>query len=54
MGEQNAYHATSNAGGSCGRDRFTLAQIVTFDENNNPDFGVPQPLSAILEPPSGE
>ncbi|KAH6884558.1 glycosyl hydrolase [Thelonectria olida] len=50
----NAFHATKNSGGSCGRDRFTLAQQVTFDSSNTPAFGVPQPLTAILDPPSGE
>ncbi|KAK2730113.1 glycosyl hydrolase family 43 protein [Colletotrichum kahawae] len=49
----NAFHATRNSAGSCGGDRFTSAQIVTFDENNNPNFGVPQPLGEILTPPSG-
>ncbi|KAH8670712.1 hydrolase [Ilyonectria robusta] len=50
----NAFHATQQARGSCGRDRYTMAQIVTFDETNTPDFGVPQPFSATLTPPSGE
>lgn len=31
-----------------------MAQIVTFDDDNNPDFGVPQPLSEEFTPPSGE
>ncbi|KAK7420776.1 hypothetical protein QQX98_002580 [Neonectria punicea] len=50
----NAFHATSNSGGSCGADRFTLAQLVTFESGNTPELGVPQPLTAVLEPPSGE
>ncbi|KAF4828494.1 Extracellular exo-alpha-(1-_5)-L-arabinofuranosidase [Colletotrichum tropicale] len=50
----NAFHATRNSAGSCGGDRFTSAQIVTFDENNTPNFGIPQPLGEILTPPSGE
>ncbi|KAH7235421.1 glycosyl hydrolase [Fusarium tricinctum] len=50
----NAFHATNNPKGSCGTDRFTLAQKVTFKSGNVPDFGIPQPLSAILHPPSGE
>ncbi|KAI8682412.1 hypothetical protein NCS56_00363800 [Fusarium sp. Ph1] len=50
----NAFHATSNSRGSCGGDRFTLAQLVTFKPGQTPEFGVPQPLSAVLDPPSGE
>ncbi|KAF5027828.1 hypothetical protein F66182_55 [Fusarium sp. NRRL 66182] len=50
----NAFHATSNPRGSCGGDRFTLAQPVFFKGNKTPKFGVPQPLSAIIKPPSGE
>ncbi|KAH7121735.1 glycosyl hydrolase [Dactylonectria estremocensis] len=50
----NAFHATSNSGGSCGSDRYTMAQIVTFEPGQLPEFGIPQPLSAVLEPPSGE
>ncbi|KAM0210954.1 hypothetical protein ACHAPQ_008376 [Fusarium lateritium] len=50
----NAFHATNNPKGSCGTDRFTLAQKVTFQSGNIPDFGIPQPLSAVLHPPSGE
>ncbi|KAF5568919.1 glycosyl hydrolase family 43 [Fusarium phyllophilum] len=51
---KNAFHATSNPKGSCGTDRFTLAQKVTFKPNNSPQFGIPQPLSAVLQPLSGE
>ncbi|KAI9053767.1 hypothetical protein LZ554_002716 [Drepanopeziza brunnea f. sp. 'monogermtubi'] len=52
----NAFHATSNAEGSCGTDRFTMAQIVKFPAENSsiPDFGIPQPLDALLTNPSGE
>jgi len=31
-----------------------MAQIVTFNGSNVPDFGTPMPLSAILTAPSGE
>ncbi|EEU33844.1 uncharacterized protein NECHADRAFT_18397, partial [Fusarium vanettenii 77-13-4] len=50
----NAFHATSNSRGSCGGDRYALAQLVTFKPGQTPEFGVPQPLSAVLDPPSGE
>ncbi|KAL5321219.1 hypothetical protein ACEPPN_012032 [Leptodophora sp. 'Broadleaf-Isolate-01'] len=50
----NAFHATSNSGGSCGGDRYTMAQIVTFDDSNTPMLGVPQPLDSQLVAPSGE
>ncbi|CAG9946230.1 unnamed protein product [Clonostachys rosea f. rosea IK726] len=50
----NAFHATANSDGDCGRTRYTMAQKVTFDKNNVPNFGIPQPLGAELDPPSGE
>ncbi|KAH9210671.1 glycosyl hydrolase [Leptodontidium sp. 2 PMI_412] len=50
----NAFHATSNSGGSCGGDRYTMVQIVTFDDSNMPMLGVPQPLDSQLVAPSGE
>ncbi|PBP19164.1 hypothetical protein BUE80_DR010020 [Diplocarpon rosae] len=50
----NVFHATSNADGSCGTDRYTMTQVLTFDQDNTPDFGEPQLLSAVLVAPSGE
>ncbi|KAL2276768.1 hypothetical protein FJTKL_00430 [Diaporthe vaccinii] len=50
----NAFHATVNPAGSCGDDRFTMAQKIEFKGNNTPSFGIPQPLSEMLVPPSGE
>ncbi|KAM5349656.1 hypothetical protein ACJ41O_006161 [Fusarium nematophilum] len=50
----NAFHATSNPRGSCGTDRYTMAQRVTFKPGNVPEFGVPQPLDTIIDAPSGE
>ncbi|KAK6069538.1 glycosyl hydrolase family 43 protein [Seiridium cupressi] len=51
---QNGFHATNNSEGSCGGDRFTLAQIVNFDGGNEPRLGIPFPLNATLRAPSGE
>lgn len=53
-GSKNAFHATVNPAGSCGDDRFTMAQKIEFKGNNTPTFGIPQPLSEMLVPPSGE
>lgn len=53
-GLKNAFHATVNPAGSCGDDRFTMAQKMEFQGNNTPVFGIPQPLSEILVAPSGE
>ncbi|RDW64674.1 hypothetical protein BP6252_10325 [Coleophoma cylindrospora] len=50
----NAFHATSNSAGSCGSDRYTMAQIVNFSTSNVPSLGIPMPLSAMLTAPSGE
>ncbi|KAL3417492.1 glycosyl hydrolase family 43 protein [Phlyctema vagabunda] len=50
----NGFHATSNVNGSCGTDRYTMAQVVNFDRDNVPSFGVPYPLDAMLVSPSGE
>jgi hypothetical protein len=51
---QNTFHATSNPKGSCGNDRYTMAQIVNFDGNNVPSLGIPMALSAMLTAPSVE
>jgi hypothetical protein len=31
-----------------------LAQKVSFDAQTGPSLGLPQPLSAMITPPSGE
>ncbi|CAL3962054.1 unnamed protein product [Diplocarpon coronariae] len=49
----NVFHATSNEKGSCGRDRYTMTQPITF-ESGKPKFGTPQQLSEVLVVPSGE
>ncbi|KAE8448231.1 hypothetical protein EG329_009661 [Mollisiaceae sp. DMI_Dod_QoI] len=50
----NGFHATANPKGNCGNERYVMAQIVEWDEGNTPSFGIPQPLSAVIQPPSGE
>ncbi|KAM0814021.1 putative Hydrolase [Seiridium cardinale] len=50
----NGFQATINSEGSCGGDRFTLAQIVNFDGGYEPRLGIPFPLNATLRAPSGE
>ncbi|KAH8694193.1 glycosyl hydrolase [Talaromyces proteolyticus] len=50
----NAYHATNNSAGSCGGDRYTMAQIVNFDVSGNPDLGVPVNRGSSLKVPSGD
>jgi len=50
----NAYHATTNAAGSCGGDRYTMAQIVNFDGRGNPDLGIPIEGGQDFRVPSGD
>ncbi|CAL5874822.1 uncharacterized protein PFLUO_LOCUS9124 [Penicillium psychrofluorescens] len=50
----NAYHATTNPAGSCGGDRYTMAQIVNFDASGNPDLGVPVQGGSPIGVPSGD
>ncbi|PVH82770.1 glycoside hydrolase family 43 protein [Cadophora sp. DSE1049] len=50
----NAFHATTNSSGSCGVDRYTMASKMSFDEDNNPVFGVPEKLGTAIQAPSGE
>jgi GH43 family beta-xylosidase len=50
----NVYHATANTKGSCDGNRYTMVDPVSFDEDNNPIFGTPSPLSATIQAPSGE
>ena len=51
---QNAYHATTNPEGSCGTDRYTMAQIVTFDETGFPFLGEPVWGLTDIQVPSGD
>ncbi|GME26069.1 Glycoside hydrolase family 43 [Neofusicoccum parvum] len=50
----NVYHATSNTGGSCDGNRYTMVDRVAWNEDGSPDFGTPSPLGEVLEGPSGE
>ncbi|KAM7198327.1 Arabinanase/levansucrase/invertase [Rhypophila sp. PSN 637] len=50
----NIYHATPNANGSCGADRQTFAQVVNWDEDGTPEFGVSVRAGEVLSAPSGE
>lgn len=50
----NAYHATTNPAGSCGGDRYTMAQIVNFDGSGNPDLGIPVEGGLGERVPSGD
>lgn len=51
---QNGFHATTNSAGSCGGDRYTLAQPVNFDANGNPDLGTPVAKGTQINVPSGD
>ena len=48
----NAYHATGNPGGSCGGDRSTRAQLVTWNPDGTPDLGRPGPTGTPVDEPS--
>ncbi|KAK7224165.1 hypothetical protein V2G26_012168 [Clonostachys chloroleuca] len=50
----NLFHATSNPKGHCGVNRYTMAQKVTFDAQNNPIFGEPLSNETEIPPPSGQ
>lgn len=50
---QNAFHATNDSEGSCGK-RYTLAQIVKFDKSGNPDLGTPPKKGVPVKVPSGD
>jgi len=50
----NLYHANPTADGGCGRQRSARAQIVTWDAEGEPDFGVPQATTTPIAVPSGE
>lgn len=50
----NLYHANPTATGGCGRQRTARAQIVTWDVDGEPDFGVPQATTTQIAVPSGE
>lgn len=51
---QNLFHATSNSKGGCGIDRYTMTQLLTFDDDGTPNLGQPQRLHTDITPPSGE
>ncbi len=48
------YHANPQPGQGCGGNRSIRIQPFNWDENGNPDFGVPHPLYEKLTKPSGE
>ncbi|MGX5697559.1 family 43 glycosylhydrolase [Agromyces soli] len=50
----NLYHANARPDGGCSRERSARAQIVNWDASGEPDFGVPQATSTLLQVPSGE
>ncbi|KAF2177435.1 glycoside hydrolase family 43 protein [Zopfia rhizophila CBS 207.26] len=50
----NVYHATANSGGTCGRARYTMAQIVNWNSDGSPNFGTLAALGTVLQGPSGE
>uniref|UniRef100_A0A8H7K321 Glycoside hydrolase family 43 protein n=1 Tax=Bionectria ochroleuca TaxID=29856 RepID=A0A8H7K321_BIOOC len=50
----NLFHATSNSKGGCGVDRYTMTQLLTFDDDGTPNLGQPQRLHTDITPPSGE
>lgn len=50
----NVYHATSNSGGSCDGNRYTMAQKVNWNSDGSPNFGTAAALGTTLAGPSGE
>lgn len=48
------YHANSQAGEGCGRDRSPRAQRFTWNADGSPNFGRPAPIGQALRSPSGE
>lgn len=50
----NVYHATTNSEGSCDGNRYTSVQIVNWNSNGTPNFGVPVKTGTTLSGPSGE
>ncbi|KAF2090463.1 glycoside hydrolase family 43 protein [Saccharata proteae CBS 121410] len=50
----NVYHATANTAGACDGNRYTMAQIVNWNSDGTPNFGVAETLGTVLEGPSGE
>jgi GH43 family beta-xylosidase len=48
------YHANPQAGQGCGGSRSMRMQKITWDANNVPILGVPEPLNKDLKKPSGE
>ncbi|PGH18304.1 hypothetical protein AJ79_00643 [Helicocarpus griseus UAMH5409] len=50
----NVYHATANSEGACDGSRYTMAQVVNWNADGTPDFGISPPFSTVLEGPSGE
>ncbi|KAF1828791.1 Arabinanase/levansucrase/invertase [Decorospora gaudefroyi] len=50
----NVYHATKNSNGNCGNDRQTFAQIVNWNADGTPNFGVSAARGTVMNGPSGE
>jgi GH43 family beta-xylosidase len=48
------YHANPQPGQGCGGNRTMRMQKFTWDSNNFPIFGTPEPLNKDLKKPSGE
>jgi GH43 family beta-xylosidase len=48
------YHANPTPGQGCGNNRSTRMQMFTWNEDGTPNFGVPAPLGAKLDEPSGD
>jgi GH43 family beta-xylosidase len=48
------YHAVTNPNGSCGGDRSTRVQKITWNGDGTPNFGVPINLATPITLPSGD
>ena len=48
------YHGNNLSSEGCGDSRYTRAQRITYDTNDEPVFGEPASVDTVLDVPSGE